>query len=176
MPGSNARQGSCSLTLLVSSAWCASAPLPRRRRKREGESGGWDRSVLRRDAPSPRGLRSLSSAFASMPHTPALHVMGKSNLRAAMETLHPDGPPSPDLLWTVLSAGTLLLMVTVMMLRLNDCHLGPGPQVRLSTQDTSLSTAPRHPVLTSSTGPLPGAHRLCVKLPAAAAITNCYIK
>lgn len=47
---------------------------------------------------------------------PALHIVGKSNLRAATETLHPDGPPSLDLLWTVLSAGTLLLTLTVTML------------------------------------------------------------
>lgn len=108
--------GSYSLTLLLRSVWFTSAPLPWRQRKQEGESRGWDRFVLRRDAPSPRGLWSLSSTFASRPHPPALHIMGKSSLGAATETLHHDGPPSPDLLWTVLSAGTLLLMVTVMML------------------------------------------------------------
>ena len=108
--------GSYSLMLPVSSVWFTSAPLPWRQRKQEGESRGRDRLVLRRDAPSPRGLWSLSSALASRPHPPALHITGKSSLRAATGTLHPDGPASPDLLWTVLSARTLLLMVTVMML------------------------------------------------------------
>lgn len=108
--------GSYSLTLLVGSVCFTSAPLPWRQRKQEGESRGGDRFVLRRDAPSPRGLWSLSSAVASRLHPPALHITGNSSLRAAMETLHPDGPASLDLLRTVLSARTLLLMVTVMML------------------------------------------------------------